>query len=178
MAAYPSSRRGPTPICRLAAFDPAWAERVASWVATAQESYWLAPKTPPPITVECLATWGEPGHAPYLLFAQTETAPCGYGELNRLNSGRREYWLGHLIVDPARRGLGLGVQLTRLLLAEAFDQRGARRVTLVVFPENEAAVRCYQAAGMREDGHEWHAFPAYGRRECLVRLAATREFWR
>jgi len=157
----------------LVPFEPVWAELVLSWVRDAQEMYWLAPKTVPPLTVAEILSWKRPGHSPYLLMQPGRPQPLGYGELNRMSDAPRQYWLGHLIVDPAERGKGHGKELTRLLLREAFDQRGARRVTLVVFPENRAAVACYRAAGMREDGHEWHAFPAYGREECLLRLAAV-----
>lgn len=172
MAAHPKTRKEPTPRFRLAPFEPVWAERVISWVRDAREAFWLAPKTPPPLAASEILRWREPGNTPYLLWGATGTAPVGYGELNRLGTGQRFYWLGHLIIDAAQRGRGYGVQLTRLLLEEAFERRGARRVTLVVFPENAAALACYRAAGMRDDGYEWHAFPAYGRRECLLRLAA------
>ena len=178
MAAKPARQPAQLPICRLAPFDAAWAERITAWVRTPQETYWLAPKTAPPLTAADLLAWRGPGHTPHLLVVPGRPAPLGYGELNHLDHGRREYWLGHLIVDPTERGQGLGVQLTRLLLTQAFESRGAKRVTLVVFRENEVALRCYRAAGMCDDGYEWHAFPAYDRRECLVRLAAVRGFWR
>ncbi len=173
MAVIPIPRREPAPHCRLAPFELVWAARVISWVRDAREAYWLAPMSRPPLQPDEMLRWREPGHEPYLLWEIGGNGPIGYGELNRLGTGRRLYWLGHLIVDSSQRGRGYGVQLTRLLLEEAFQQRGARRVTLVVFPENRAAVACYHAAGMLDDGYEWHTFPAYGRRECLLRLAAT-----
>ncbi|MEW6249512.1 MAG: GNAT family N-acetyltransferase [Planctomycetota bacterium] len=178
MAVHPSRHVANASACRLAPFDPRWAEHVVAWVRTPLEAYWLAPKTPPPLTAERLVSWRGADQQPFMLLAPGSPGPVAYGELNRLSGTRREYWLGHLIVDPNQRGRGLGVQLTRLLLAEAFDHRGARRVTLVVFPENQVALRCYRAAGMCEDGCEWHYFPAYDRRESLVRLTATRTFWR
>lgn len=100
-------------------------------------------------------------------------APVGYGELNLLNDARREFWLGHLIIDPAFRGMGLGVRLTRLLLRRAFVDHAASCVSLVVFPDNAAAVACYRAAGLYPSGFEQHAFEAYGTRERLLRMSAT-----
>ncbi len=173
MATLPARKPAARP-CRLVPFEPAWAERVISWVRGENESYWLAPKSVPPLTSAELLRWCKPDHNPYLLVASDRAEPVGYGEVNRIAGPRRQYWLGHLLVDPAFRGRGYGVQLTALLLAEAFEQRGAQRVTLVAFPENTAALACYRAAGMVEDGWEWHTFPAYGRRACLVRLAASR----
>ena len=160
--------------CRLVPFDPASADLVVSWVQDANESYWLAPKSVSPLTSAEVLRWRKPDHNPYLLVEGEQREPVGYGELNRITGPRRQYWLGHLLVAPAFRGRGYGLQLTALLLAEAFEQRGAQRVTLVAFPENTAALACYRAAGLVEDGWEWHTFPAYGRRACLVRLAASR----
>jgi RimJ/RimL family protein N-acetyltransferase len=48
---------------------------------------------------------------------------------------------------------------------------GARRISLVVFPENKAAVRCYEQAGFRAESHETHYFPIYVRRARLLRMA-------
>jgi RimJ/RimL family protein N-acetyltransferase len=171
MAANPKPRKTP-PLCRLLPFDPRWAARIVSWVQSAQDAYWVAPRTVPPLTEREVLRWRRPDHEPHMLVADAEAGPIGYGELNRLRQGFRQYWLGHLVVDPASRGRGYGVALTRALLREAFESRGARRVTLVVFPENRAALACYQRAGMRIDGHETHTFAAYGRTEVLVRLAA------
>jgi len=173
MAAPPNAHTHAATRCQLARFEPAWAELVISWVRGRREMYWLAPKTVPPLTTSEILRWRQPGHDPYELLEQGSQAPVAYGELNRLTGQRRQYWLGHLIVDPRQRGRGLGTELTRRLLREAFRQRGAERVTLVVFPDNQRAISCYVAAGMREDGVEWHEFPAYGRRECLVRFVAT-----
>lgn len=174
MAVHPDMRRGVAPPCRLVPFEPAWAERVISWVRDEREAYWLAPKTCPPLTAQEILRWREPGHEPYMLVQAGRAEPLAYGELNLFGLARRQYWLGHLIVDGAQRGHGYGIELTRRLLEEAFERRGARRVTLVVFADNAAALACYRAAGMVDDGYEWHQFPAYGRRECLVRFSAAR----
>jgi len=174
MAAWPDTPWITPADCWLEPFQPEWAPLVVSWARDAQEVYWLAPKTPPPLSSAEVVAWRVAGHDPFMLLAVAGGPPIGYGELNAMDGGRRSYWLGHLIVDPGRRGCGCGVRLTKLLLWEAFLRRGARRVTLVVFPENRAAVGCYRAAGMCDDGYEAHEFAAYGRRELLLRMAAER----
>lgn len=172
MAANPRTRRRTLPPGTLAPFTPVHAERVMSWVTSAQEAYWIAPRTRPPLTAREVLNWQVPGHSAFLLFAPNVADPIGYGELNILTGALRRFWLGHLIVDPAQRGRGYGVQLTRLLLREALIRRAAHDVTLVVFPENRGAIACYQAAGMRITGYEMHEFPAYNQRVRLVRMEA------
>jgi len=172
MAANPDTRKPAAPVCRLVPFHPGYADLVLSWIQDAQEAYWLAPRTPPPLTASEVLHWQAPGRQAFMLIEPGTPAPLGYGELNILNAAARRYWLGHLIVAPARRGCGLGVQLTRLLLWEAFRRQGAREISLVVFPENRRAIACYEAAGLRADGHERHDFPAYGQQVNLLRMAA------
>ncbi|MFQ5806432.1 MAG: GNAT family N-acetyltransferase [Phycisphaerae bacterium] len=174
MAAEPITTPNRVQTLRLAPFDARYAERVVSWVCGAREAYWLAPRTKPPLTADKVRAWASPGRNPLMLVAPGQSGPLAYGELNVLNEKRRDYWLGHLIVDPRQRGRGLGRRLTELLLLRAFRRHGARHVSLVVFPENEPAVACYRAAGMHDDGYETHYFASYRRRERLLRLAATR----
>jgi hypothetical protein len=100
--------------------------------------------------------------------------PLAYGELNVLSASQRRYWLGHLIVDPHWRGRGMGVELTRLLTRRAFELHGASQVTLIVYPENEAAIRCYRAAGFQPDGYEAHDFTGCGESHTLLRMSIYR----
>jgi len=169
----PSNPRSPQPpfsSCRLHLFSPNLAELVVSWVGGWRETLWLAPRTPPPLTVAGFLSWHGPGVQPFLMRNEAIAEPIAYGELNTLSEVERRYWLGHLIVNPALRGRGYGTELTRLLIRRAFEVHAAREVSLVVFPENRHAIRCYRAAGMVEDGFERHDFPCYGVRVDLVRM--------
>ena len=71
----------------------------------------------------------------------------GYGEIWE-HPDADEAELARLIVDPARRGRGLGRLLATLLLAEA-RRLGWADVWLRVVPDNEPALRAYAAAGFR-----------------------------
>jgi ribosomal protein S18 acetylase RimI-like enzyme len=173
MAVEPTIETGYLDALRLTPFEPGMAGRVLSWVRSARDAYWLAPRTRPPLTVQKLLAWGGDGHHCFVLVAPSHAEPLAYGEVNLLNAKRREYWLGHLIVDPQWRRRGLGRRLTELLLRHAFGDLDGKRVSLVVFADNDAAVSCYHAAGMRDDGHETHYFAPYHRRVRLLRMAAT-----
>lgn len=167
---------------------PPHADIIASWVRTGKEALMLAPRTVPPITTQTISSWTGPGCCQFVLMPETTDdqiadisnessghphAILGYGELNELDPARRSYWLGHLIIDPAQRGLGYGLLLTQLLMTRAFERCGAKRVTLVVFPENLAAVACYKRAGFEPDGFENHR-TADGTRIRLLRMAVQR----
>jgi ribosomal protein S18 acetylase RimI-like enzyme len=115
--------------------------------------------------------WNRPGRRAYMVSENGSDRPVGYGEINLLDQRRREFWLGHLIVDPRRRGRGVGAAMVRLLIEEAIASLGAERISLVVFPANEAAVRCYRTAGMREICHEHHYFVSSRRQALLLRMA-------
>jgi len=52
----------------------------------------------------------------------------------------------------ALRGRGLGREITRLVLAWAFDALGVHRVELQALASNNRAINCYLACGFRQEG--------------------------
>lgn len=162
----------------LAPFRPELAALVASWIQNEHEAFWLAPRTRPPIDARKVLDWAGPGIHQLILFDGRLRVPVAYGEVNLLAGRERTFWLGHLLVDPVRRGGGMGRALTEQLLRYAFARLNARRVTLVVFPENAAAIACYLAAGLRLDGHESHYFPTCESTVRMVRMAVMDGEWR
>jgi GNAT superfamily N-acetyltransferase len=62
----------------------------------------------------------------------------------------RGIWLNQLLIEPARRGEGLGREAMALLEEEA-RRLGAPRIELNVFGGNEPARELYRALGYRED---------------------------
>jgi ribosomal-protein-alanine N-acetyltransferase len=63
---------------------------------------------------------------------------------------RAAFWIGLFVVDL--RGMGLGRQITKLILDWAFSQLGVHRVELEVLATNHRAIRCYLACGFRQEG--------------------------
>jgi RimJ/RimL family protein N-acetyltransferase len=61
-----------------------------------------------------------------------------------------EYTVGLFVA--ALRGRGLGREVTRLVLAWAFDVLGVHRVELQAVASNSRAVNCYLACGFRQEG--------------------------
>jgi ribosomal protein S18 acetylase RimI-like enzyme len=153
----------------LRAFAAQHAPVVASWVRDAAELQWLAPATTFPLTAEKVLGWTSLRGQAYVLSPIQGEAVLAYGELNPLAAEPRDLWLGHLVVDPRQRGKGLGGRLLAALLEHGI-MHGARRLVLVVFPENIPAIRCYIRAGFRLKGPEEHRHAVTGARYSLLRF--------
>ena len=153
---------------------PQHAETVAGWVWDDRELFWLAPGTERPLTAEKVLAWTRNRGNPFLLCAGDEDTPIGYAELNPLRNRRTHLWVGHFILAPVRRGRGHGVSFARLLLDRAFNGLGADLVSLIVFPNNHRAIRCYLNAGfkLREEQHHKFGRPAKSYR--MLHLVSAR----
>ena len=157
----------------LRAFDPLFAPTVAGWVPD-DELLWLAPSTAPPLTAAKVVGWTKPPDRPLLLFRGDEPLPAGYAEVNPLRGSSQAVWLGHVVIAPALRRQGFGTEFTRRLVQEAFTDTRVERIVLIVFPANQAAIRCYLANGFRQTGQERHRFRPRGSAHTMLRLELLR----
>jgi RimJ/RimL family protein N-acetyltransferase len=146
----PSVRSGPY---YLGPFDKLMAPIVAAWARDPHELFWLAPKTYPPLTAAKVVGWPGSDGCPLLFYRDGIVEPIGY-------------------LEP--RGSGLGEVMINLVLEEAFQTRKAARVSLVVFPDNIAAIRCYRACGFTEVGEQVKYFPTTGRQHRMLQMSVTR----
>lgn len=99
---------------------------------------------------------------------------AGTLSLDRIDPRHRSGELGNVLVDPDRRGAGIARRAVEALLSLAFDAFGLDRVELRVFPDNEPAVRLYEACGFRREGIERGAVVRDGRRRDVLRMAILR----
>lgn len=72
--------------------------------------------------------------------------------LNRRDDRHGTAELALLIGEPATWGQGYGTEVTRLILAYAFDVLGLYNVSLVVYDNNPWALRAYERAGFKRIG--------------------------
>lgn len=156
---------------RLVRFDPQFAPRVAAWVSSPGELFHLTPTTPPPLTAEKVLAWCRPTDHPFMLMPRGSDCPCGYAELNPMRWHPDQFWIGHVILDPATRGQGVGTQFMELLADMGFETLGAQRLLLIVFPDNEPAIACYRRTGFELCGQEHHRFGPHRRRYRMLRFA-------
>jgi RimJ/RimL family protein N-acetyltransferase len=166
----PGSTAGSPPVpLRLRRFEAWQAYDVAGWVETPEELHWLAPSTRHPLTADKVLRWKQPaGLAVTWVDGNEQT--IGYAELNPMRLNARHCWLGHVIVRPACRGRGVGASFVRTLVRFGLKELRATRLSLIVFPDNVAAVRCYRRAGFHVAGFEDHRFHAFGSKHRLLRL--------
>lgn len=155
------------PKVALRPFDKLYAPMVARWVDGEAELFQLAPGTQPPLTAAKVVGWTSTGACPLLLWAENDQDPCGYAELNGVSGNPDTLWLGHLLLRPDLRGQGWGGRFVELLVAQAFERMGATSLVLVVFPENEPAIRCYLGHGFVVRREEFHRFAGRKRHRML-----------
>ncbi len=155
---------------RLEPFDPRQAASIAGWVETDRDLRWLAPSTPPPLTDAKVIGWQTSGRDTFVLTRDGNPESLGYGELNPMRREVNHFWLGHVIIRPDQRGQGVGRALVQALVDHAFRQLHAKEVSLIVFPDNLAAVQCYVRSGFTVVGEEYPRFGRNGHREKLLRL--------
>jgi ribosomal protein S18 acetylase RimI-like enzyme len=92
---------------------------------------------------------------------------AGYSLL--LRHVQRPAWrLYSIVVDPARRGLGLGAQLLQDAIALAVAA-GAAALTLEVREDNTAALALYRACGFVETGQKPGYYEDGAAAVCLTR---------
>jgi GNAT superfamily N-acetyltransferase len=132
----------------LVPFDATQAALVSSWAPTPSDvrSWCALPEAPVP--PETVAGWSTAEDVEAFLLLDGE-GPVAYGEL-WLDEEEDEVELARLLVDPARRGEGVGRRLTRML-GEHTRQAHPELATIClrVLPDNLAGQRAYLAAGLQ-----------------------------
>lgn len=79
-----------------------------------------------------------------------ESGILGFFTFRKPNESCNELRFGFVIVDPERRGQGLGKAMLRQGLKFAFELYGADKVSLGVFENNPSAYYCYKAVGFKD----------------------------
>jgi ribosomal protein S18 acetylase RimI-like enzyme len=129
----------------LREFSDGYGVVVAGWARDANEVALLCGRVEYPFPEELTGSWRKVADdiRSYLLFDGDQAV--GYGEV-WLDDEEDEAELARIIVDPAVRGKGIGLELVRALLGPALAA-GYSDVFLRVRPENTVAIRTYQRVG-------------------------------
>lgn len=103
-----------------------------------------------PITPENMNSYHQQyidGHNSVALTMVDGEEIVGYITLRTPADDSYEQRLGFVIVDDSKRGKGFGKALVSMAVDYAFFKLGAIKVSLGVFENNPAAIRCYESVG-------------------------------
>lgn len=136
------------------------APRIATWSRSAEEAQrWCSRAEHPFPPQRILEWWSADDVQPWVLAGNDRETPIAYGEL-WLDEAEDEVELARVIVDPDRRGSGVGRRLVHELV-HAARSTGSSACVLRVAPDNSAALRLYRAAGFEdvdaERSEAWNA---------------------
>ena len=129
-------------------------DKIKDWITDERTSaMWCANRLEYPLNMGNFADvmtriWAEYGDVPYVAVDDSNEI-IGFFCYS-LNPDTNEGMLKFIVVDPARRGKGIGKAMIRLALEYAFDITKADAVHLNVFTENVRAKKCYEGIGFAE----------------------------
>ncbi len=144
---------------QLRDYTPADGDLVASWVTDERTMrIWSAACFERwPVTGAQLTALLEERHAKDPTFrpliAEEDGVPVGHIMVKMADPEKKMIHIGLFILDPVKRGQGLGSRMLRHVLDHLiFGEMGAEMADLRVFLCNERARACYQRLGFRETG--------------------------
>ena len=104
--------------------------------------------------------------------------PIGLTTFSNLDPDNASVLFHISIGEPDAWGQGYGTEATELMLWLAFERIGLHRVGLSVFSFNERAIRSYEKAGFRIEGHDREAIARDGRRWDELTMGILAHEWR
>lgn len=110
----------------------------------------------------------------YDLADMARVGTVGLFDIDRRN-GTCELGVG--IMEPSRRGRGLGTEAVVLITDYAIDGLGMHNVQLRVFAFNHAGIRAYENAGFREYGRRREAWQHNGQRWDVIFMDVIASEW-
>jgi [ribosomal protein S18]-alanine N-acetyltransferase len=151
----------------LRPFDPTLAERVASWTTGPDEVNAWSSRFDDQVPPEVIVGWSAADDVEAYV-AVVDSEVIAYGEL-WLDDDEGEVELARLLLDPARRGRGLGKAFTRALVDRARQEHpDLPHVILRFRPDNVVARRTYAGVGFVELDAEEAAVWNEGQRTTYV----------
>ena len=121
------------------------APAIASMVASAEDLRQVSPLEIFPLDRSTVLHWILNRDAGWVVEDHGEVV--AYGELVPDQTRSDRFWIGHMIVHPRRRGLGIGQRLVHGLVRIADADKDARVVAISAFADNPRALRCYESCG-------------------------------
>ena len=172
-------------LVRLSAFDPEEMGRAFTrWDVNSEYVRLLNSSARPMQSARSAVRWMEKeleemSPAGYFFSIRTlaEDKLIGHLNLDVVDWPGRDSFVGLGIGEPDYWSRGYGTDVMNVLLRFAFTEINLRHVTLTVFEYNPRAIRSYEKAGFRHEGHLRNFLNREGRRWNELYMGILREEW-
>jgi len=172
-------------LVRLSAFDPEeMSKAFTHWNLNSEYVRLLSSSARAMQSAKSAAKWMEKeaeamSPASYYFSIRTLAEDKLIGELGLdvVNWPGRDAFVGLGIGETEYWSKGYGTDVMSVLLRFAFTEINLRRVTLTVFEYNPRAIRSYEKAGFRHEGHLRNYLNREGRRWNELYMGILREEW-
>ncbi len=150
---------------------------IQSWVTDERtHALWCAGHMPVPLTADVFEEKLQQGRAQWNdeFFVLTDELhqPIGFAGCSITREKKRAH-IKYVIIDPCRRGLGIGTRMMKMLLDHLFESEVVHFATLNVFDSNQSAIHCYQKAGFCITGITPNVFSFQN--ECWGRVSMQKD---
>jgi RimJ/RimL family protein N-acetyltransferase len=170
---------------RLSAYDPEeMSKAFTRWSLNSEYMRLLNSSARPLQSVKSNAKWMEkeaeevsPENYYFSIRTLAEDKLIGELGLDVVNWAGRDAFVGLGIGETEYWSKGYGTDVMNVLLRFAFTEVNLRRVTLTVFEYNPRAIRSYEKAGFRHEGHLRNYLNREGRRWNELYMGILREEW-
>jgi RimJ/RimL family protein N-acetyltransferase len=119
----------------------------------------------------------DPGTIHFAIYDLDDLAHVGGVNLHAIDQRHQTCELGIAILDPDRRGKGLGTEAVVLVTDYAIHALSMHNVHLRLLAFNEAGMRAYRKAGFREYGRRREAILHSGQRWDMVYMDVIANEW-
>ncbi len=131
---------------------------ICKWLNSEEVFYkWSAGRYQYPLTAEQLDSRFEEFQLDpnaWFMTALDETGNvCGHFIFRKADYENNSIHMGFIVVSPDCRGKGIGKQMLSAAIKYAAEILGMKRITLGVFANNPAAVKCYESIGFKPFGN-------------------------
>lgn len=172
-------------LVRLSAFDPEeMSKAFTCWDLNSEYQRLLNSSARPMQSAKSAAKWMEKeveemSTASYFFSIRTlaEDKLIGHLNLDVVDWSGRDAFVGLGIGETDYWSKGYGTDVMTVLLRFAFTEINLRRVTLTVFEYNPRAIRSYEKAGFRREGHLRKYLNREGRRWNELYMGILRDEW-
>jgi RimJ/RimL family protein N-acetyltransferase len=172
-------------LVRLSAFDPEEMSKAWSrWYRNSEYARLLNSSARPMFSPKAELKWMEeevgeipPGSFYFAIRTLAEDTLIGELALDVVDWSGRDAFVGLSIGETDYWSRGYGTDVMNVLLRFAFTEVNLKRVSLGVFEYNPRAIRSYEKAGFRHEGHLRNLLNREGRRWDNLYMGILREEW-